>query len=299
MTQFRIRGVIPPIVTPFTPGAESIDGDALQAHADWLIEKGVHGLMPCGTTGEGPLLTAAERKEVLDMVAEAADGRVPLLAHVGGITTRETIDLAVHAAARGADAVSVVTPYYFKLPDRAMVEHFCAVAGAVPETPVFLYNIPQCTGNWVNPAMLREVAGRCPNVIGIKDSAGYITLLQAFIQLAEGSFQVACGSDALVFQAFQAGACACVSGNANAFPEVVVGIFECFWAGDLVGAEIQQQLLNEVREALHNGGSIAMIKRAIEMRGLQAGGVRPPLADVVAGEVEVASERLRAAGLLE
>ena len=74
MPQFSIRGVIPPIVTPFTPGAESIDGDALQAHADWLFEKGVHGLMPCGTTGEGPLLTVSERKEVLDIVVEAVDG---------------------------------------------------------------------------------------------------------------------------------------------------------------------------------------------------------------------------------
>ena len=299
MTELKIRGVIPPIVTPFTPGAESIDRDALQAHSDWLIEKGVHGLMPCGTTGEGPLLTVSERKEVLDIVVEVADGRVPLLAHVGGITTRQTIDLAVHAAGRGADAVSVVTPYYFGLPDRAMIEHFCAVAGAVPETPVFLYNIPQCTGNWVNPAMLREVAGRCPNVMGIKDSAGDIVKMQAFIELAERSFQVACGNDALLLDGLKAGASAGISGNANAFPEVVVGIFECFWAGDLVGAELQQQLLNEVREALHNGRSIAMIKRGIEMRGLQAGGVRPPLADVAAGEVEVAAERLRAAGLLE
>ena len=298
MKPFSIRGVIPPVVTPFTPGSERIDGDALQAHVNWLIEKGVHGLMPCGTTGEGPLLSLSERKEVLTLVLEATGGRVPLLAHVGGITTRETIELAVHAAGRGADAVSVVTPYYFGLPDGAMVEHFCAVAGAVTETPVYLYNIPQCTGNWVNPAMLREVAGRCPNVMGIKDSAGDIVLLQAFIELAERSFQVACGSDALVFQALQAGACACVSGNANSFPEVVAGIFECFWAGDLAGARRQQGLLNEVREALHNGRSIAMIKRGIEMRGLQAGGVRAPLADVVAGEVEVAAERLRAAGLL-
>jgi dihydrodipicolinate synthase/N-acetylneuraminate lyase len=298
MTQFHIRGVIPPLVTPYTGDSGAIDGETLQRHVDWLIGKGVHGLMPCGTTGEGPLLTSAERNQVLDLVLGAADGRVPVIAHVGAITTRETIALATYAAERGTDAVSVVTPYYFGLPDEALVAHFTAVASEVPGVPVFLYNIPQCAVNRVTPSILQEAASCCPNIIGIKDSAGDMAVLQGFLEADGGRFQVACGNDGLVLASLQEGAKASISGNANAFPEVVVGIFEAFWAGDMAMAESQQHLLDEVRGALLDGRSIAMIKRGVEMRGLHAGVVRAPLAEVGRDAVDAAVERLRTAGLL-
>ena len=110
---FEVRGVIVPLLTPLSRDGEQVDERALQAHVEWLVKQGVHGLMPCGTTGEGPLLTQAEREIITEIVADAAAGRVPVIAHVGAITTQETVELAEHAAAVGVAAISAITPYYF------------------------------------------------------------------------------------------------------------------------------------------------------------------------------------------
>lgn len=118
ISSFKIRGVIVPLVTPFKSGGDEIDESAMASLCDWLIDKGVHGLMPCGTTGEGPLLSTAERKRLLEVVLTATHGRVPVIAHVGAATTRETIDLTRHAQALFVSAVSIVTPYYFPVSHR-------------------------------------------------------------------------------------------------------------------------------------------------------------------------------------
>jgi len=297
-TSFVIRGVIPPLVTPLTDGGKDIDEDALQAHVTWLIEKGVRGVMPCGTTGEGPLLATSERKRVLEVVSEAAAHRVPVIAHVGAVTTYETVELACHAQALGVEVVSVVTPYYFHLSGEALTEHFCRIADAVASTPVFLYNIPQNTGNAISPLIVESIITRCPNVIGIKDSGGDLRTLQGFTSLDGGRFQVVCGNDQLLLRALQAGACASISGNANVFPEVVVELFNCFWHGDSVGALRQQEQLDQVRELLQNGQSLSLLKRALGFRGLRGGSVRPPLLEVAPEIVASAEKGLRSLQLL-
>ena len=226
---FEIRGVIVPLLTPMSQDGEQIDERALQAHVDWLIKKGVHGLMPCGTTGEAPLLAQAEREIITEIVVDAAAGRVSVIAHVGAITTRETVELAEHAAAVGVAAISAITPYYFALTDAALTEHFCRVATAAPDLPMYLYNLPARAGNHVTRSCAEAVLARCPNVVGIKDSSGDLATLSSFFGLKGGMFQVACGSDALLLRGLQAGALAGVSGNANVFPEVLTGLFEAIW----------------------------------------------------------------------
>ena len=298
MAGFAIRGVIVPLLTPYTEQGNGLDEGALRAHVQWLIDKGIHGLMPCGTTGECALLTMAERKRILEVVIDAAGGRVAVMAHVGTATTRETIELARHAQEHGADAVSVVTPYYFTLPDDALVAHYCRVAEAVAATPVFLYNIPQNTGNNLTADVADAIVARCPNVSGIKDSSGSLAALQAYTKVGHGSFHVICGSDRLICQALQVGACASVSGNANVFPEIVVALFHAFWRGDLDGARHQQERLDQVRNALGNGGSLSLLKRALELRGLKGGPVRAPLPEVTAGHLSEARQTLQSLHLL-
>lgn len=295
---FAAHGVIVPLLTPMDQQGEQVDEGALRAHVAWLIDKGVHGLMPCGTTGEGPLLTVDERRQILEVVVEAAGGRVPVIAHAGAATTRETIALARHAQACGVAAISVVTPYYFRLPDAALIEHYCRVAAAVADTPLFLYNIPQCTGNTINRAAAEAILRRAPNVIGIKDSSGQFDSLTSFLGLAGGRFQVVCGPDGLVLRALQAGACASVSGNANVVPEVVVGLVEAFYRGDLAEATRQQGLLDGARQAMGDGGYLALNKAMLELRGLRMGGVRSPLAQATPEAVAGAQAQMRALGLL-
>lgn len=297
-TSFAARGVIVPLLTPLASDGAQVDEEALRAHVAWLIAKGVHGLMPCGTTGEGPLLTHQERRHVLEVVVETARHRVPVIAHVGAATTRETIDLAQHAQAVGADAVSAVTPYYFHLPDQALLDHYCRLAQAVPDLPVFLYNIPQCTGNTLSPAAVEAILARSPNVVGIKDSSGALASLSSLVGLNGGNFQVVCGSDALLLPALQAGACASVSGNANVFPEVVVGLFQAFWQGDLARARHQQALLDLARLAMGDGADLALLKAMAALRGLAMGPVRAPLPPASPQAVARCSATLQSAGLL-
>jgi len=294
----EVRGVIVPLLTPLSRDGEQVDERALQAHVAWLVQKGVHGLMPCGTTGEGPLLAQAEREIITEIVVDAAAGRVPVIAHVGAITTRETVELAKHAAAAGVSAISAITPYYFALSEAALVEHFCRVADAASATPVFLYNLPARAGNHVTRACAETVIARCPNVIGIKDSSGDLATLSSFFGLADGRFQVACGSDALLFRGLQAGAIAGVSGNANVFPEVLVGLFEAFWRGDLAAAGRQQETLDLIRATLQDGRHLALYKHILEARGLRCGGIRSPLPPASPAEAAEAAARLRTAGLL-
>lgn len=296
--RLEVRGVIVPLLTPLSRDGEQVDERALQAHVDWLIKKGVHGLMPCGTTGEGPLLAQAEREIITEIVVDAAAGRVPVIAHVGAITTRETVELAEHAAAVGAAAISAITPYYFALTEPALVVHFCRAAEAAPDTPMFLYNLPGRAGNYVTRSVADAVLARCPNVIGIKDSSGDLATLSSFFGVKGGRFQVACGSDALLLRGLQAGAIAGVSGNANVFPEVLVGLFEAFWRGDLAAAARQQEALDLIRATLQDGRHLALYKHVLEARGLRCGGVRSPLPPASPTEVAEATAKLRAAGLL-
>jgi len=297
-TAFEVRGVIVPLLTPMSQDGEQIDESALQSHVDWLVKKGVHGLMPCGTTGEAPLLAQAEREIITEIVVDAAGGRVPVIAHVGAITTRETIELAEHAAAVGVSAISVITPYYFALTDAALTEHFCQVAAAAPDLPMYLYNLPARAGNHVSRACAEAVIARCANVVGIKDSSGDLATLSSFMGLGDGRFQVACGSDALLFRGLQAGAIAGVSGNANVFPEVLTGLFEAFWHGDLAAAARCQETLDFIRTTLQDGRHLALYKHVLELRGLCGGGVRSPLPPASASEVAEAAAKLRAAGLV-
>ena len=295
---FAIRGVIPPLFTPFVDRGDGLDEEALRAHVQWLIEKGVHGLMPCGTTGEGVLLSPAERRRVLEVVVESAAHRVPVIAHVGTAATAETVELARHAQTCGVEAVSVVTPYYFQLPDSALVAHYCRVAEAVADTPVFLYNIPHCTGNALSRAAVEAIVARCPNVVGIKDSSGNLQTLKSFAGVDGGGFQVVCGTDRLIVQALQAGACACVSGHADVFPEVVVGLFQAFWQGDWERARRQQEQLARISAVLSDGQPLSMLKRGLELRGLRAGPVRPPLPDTMPEALAAAASKLRSLQLL-
>ena len=297
-TAFALSGVIPPLLTPFADSGEKVDEGALRVHVEWLIEMGVHGLMPCGTTGEGPLLTISERKRVVEVVIEVADHRVPVVAHVGAPTTHETIELARHAQGCGAEAVSVVTPYYYRLSEDALIEHFCHVANAVADTFVFLYNIPQNTGNTLSLSTAKAITARCPNVIGIKDSSGQLDALVGFTGLNNGQFQVICGSDGLFLRALEAGACGGVSGNANVFPEIVVSLYRAFSQGEYDAAHQQQRLLNQIVEILDFGENLSLFKRILGLRGLRGGAVRPPLLEAAEEVVVRTEERLQSLHLL-
>ncbi len=291
----RLRGVFVPLVTPFASDGE-FDPAALQRLIDYLIEAGVHGLFSGGTTGEFPLLSIAERKRITEVAVAHTAGRVPVIVHAGAVSTRDAIELACHAKGVGAPAVAVVAPYYFPLPDDALVDHYVRICAAVPDYPVLLYNIPQRSVNAITPPLAAEIVRRCSNVVGIKDSSGNLSQTIEYCLLRPG-FQVAQGADGLLVAGLAVGIEATVSGNANVFPELAVAVFEAWWRGDQDGARAAQARLDGVRRPLRDGSDLSLFKRVLAERGVAVGDVRSPLRRATDTEVAAAIAAIEAAGV--
>ncbi len=276
----KVKGVIVPTVTPFDDRG-NLDLEANEKLVDFLINHGVAGLFPAGTTGEGPLLTTSERQELAAATVEAAKRRVPVIVHTGAITTAETIQLTRHAQAIGADAVAVVPPYYFRHTSEALFQHFCAVAAAAPDFPIYLYNNPGVGNN--NPlslALITRLVEARPNIIGIKDSSGSLSLLTRLADQYQDNFNTASGGDGMILMGAVSGVDACVSGHANVVPELVVALHRSAAAGDLAVARRLQRQLNQVRDLLEDGLNLSLFKAMLAHRGLHVGPVRPPLVQV-------------------
>jgi dihydrodipicolinate synthase/N-acetylneuraminate lyase len=292
---FQLRGVYVPLLTPFQPDGE-LDPPALERLVDYLLKARVHGLFVGGTTGEFPLLSTAERQRVAEVVVARAAGRVRVVVHAGAPSTREAIQLVQHAQGIGAPAVAVVAPYFFPLPDDALVAHYVSVAAAVPRLPVLLYNIPQRTGNPLLPQLAAEIVRRCPNVVGIKDSSGDLSQTIEYCTLRPG-FQVAQGADGLLLAGLAMGIEATVSGNANVFPELAVAVFEAWWRGDQAAARTAQDRFDAARKPLRSGLDMSLFKRVLARRGVSVGDVRSPLRPATETEVQAAVDALEAAGV--
>lgn len=212
-----LKGVVVPLLTPFDEQGR-VDEQALERLVEFLIEAGVHSLNPCGTTGEGLLLDMTERRRVAERTVSAARGRIPVLVQTGAPTTEATIALTRHAREIGAAAANIVSPFYYRYDEAALVQHYVAVADSVPELPIYLYNIPQLTGNALTVTIVTEIARRCPNVIGLKDSSGSLLQIIDMVAVSNNHFQVAIGADGLILSGLSAGVQAAISGNANVFP---------------------------------------------------------------------------------
>ncbi len=276
MQEIYLKGVIIPMVTPFDAQGR-LDEAATRQLTNYLIERGVHGLFPAGSTGEGPLLTADERRQLAEIVVQETAGRVPVIIHTGALTQAETIALTQHAQSIGAQGVAIVTPFYFRLKDEALLRFYEQVAASVPDFPIFLYNIPQLTGNNISAELVARLVERCPNIVGMKDSSGSLATLAASLPLRGGKFSAAIGADGLFLAAVAMGIGASVSGNANVVPELFVALYDAAASGDLVRARALQRQIDVVRRILEDGGDLSLFKGMLAKRGIPVGKVRPPL----------------------
>jgi dihydrodipicolinate synthase/N-acetylneuraminate lyase len=288
----KITGVIVPILTAFK--GEHVDLDAMAVLIDFLIERQVAGLFPLGTTGEGPLMTTEERRQVAEWTVKCASGRVPVIIHTGSIGTAETIALTQHAHDAGADAAAIIPPYFYKLSDEAIYDHFATVASAVPDFPIYLYNNPGVTPNILSTDLVTRLAGAFSNVVGLKDSSGSLGTLFASQDLKGGTFNAASGSDSIVLAGQAIGLDACVSGNANFAPELVVETLNTAKRGDLEAARILQARLDEVRRILGDGSDLSLFKAMCARRGIPLGDVRAPLRKASAEKISACWEQLNA-----
>jgi len=289
-----LDGVVPPTVTAFDESG-AVDHDATAAHAQFVVDGGARAVFPLGTNGEFPLLTGDERRAVVETVVDAVD--VPVIAGVGTESTRETVANAEHAAATGADGVVVVTPYYYPLDGDAAVAHYRAVAEAV-DVPVYVYHIPSKTGNELSLATLDRLAA-IDGVAGVKDSSKDVPWLGQAID-AHPELTFLAGSDSLLFTGLAAGCAGLVSAVANAFPELVVDLYDAYDAGDEAEARRLQSRVFAVRSALKRGPYMAGVKTALSLRDLpfDAGGLRAPLRTMDDDERAALRSELRELGML-
>ncbi|QGP93117.1 4-hydroxy-tetrahydrodipicolinate synthase [Neomoorella glycerini] len=288
----RFQGVITALLTPFTRGGQEVDMGALKGLCEWQIKAGIHCLFPLGTTGEGLLLSPEERKRAAEAVVEQVAGRIPVILHVGHISTSVSCDLALHAAATGADAVAVIAPYFYPLDEEALVNHLVAVARSVPRLPVFLYNNPATAVNSISRRVFRRVSQACDNIMGLKDSSKSLEILAGFVEEREPGQVVLVGGDGLVYEALELGAAGCVSSLSGVFPWAMLDIYRLWQTGDKEGARSAQTRARALQQALQKGPYYASCKKILKWMGLPGGEVRPPMRDLTADEERMVLEAL-------
>lgn len=272
----NITGVLTAIVTPFDQQGEFNPAE-MRRQVQRQMRYG-NGIFCNGTNGEFFVLHTDEKIAVTETCVDEAAGKVPVVGHIGEISTRETIKLGKRIAALGVDAVSVITPYFIPLKQEELIAHYRAIADALT-VPIFLYNIPARTGNKLEPETVRILADH-PNIIGIKDSAGSYESLSGFLSAVKGieGFNVLNGPDSLIHQGFVDGCSACISGLANVAPEPVSQIWHRFHAGDIEGSRQAQEQVAELRKTLYAVAfSPAAVKKALALTGHDVGVSRYPI----------------------
>ena len=275
------HGVLPALITPFSDDGGAIDTDALAAIVDRLIGAGAGGLVPGGSTGEFTTLTNGERRQLIETTVQAAAGRVPVVAGTGALSTRETVELSVHAEQAGAAAVMIVPPFYDALSWRELRAHFTAVADAIA-IPIMYYNLPGATGIRLTAAQLGELPVSC-----LKDTGGDAVAATELIQ-TDGPTLLN-GWDTLTFAALAAGVRAVVWGTASILPEQCVELHRLLIDDiDLPAARELWARLWPLCRFLESQSYPVAVKTACRLAGDTTGPVRAPLLsldDAAAGEL--------------
>jgi 4-hydroxy-tetrahydrodipicolinate synthase len=280
------RGVIPALVTPFKDGA--VDEEALRAHVDFVIREGVDAVLPCGTTGESPTLTHAEHARVIEIVIGEARGRVPVLAGTGSNSTREAIEMSIHAKKAGADGLLLVSPYYNKPTQEGLYRHFTAVAREA-SLPVILYNIPgRCSVEILPETMARLAA--LPEFAGVKEATGDLNKMIRVIELCGPDFLVTSGDDALTLPLLAVGGGGVISVAANLVPREIARLWSLWETGDREGARSQFFRLLPLFRALFLETNPIPVKHALHLAGRMGPETRLPLTEPSAA----VAERLKA-----
>ena len=291
-----LRGAMTAIVTPFRADG-AVDCLAFERLVAWQIDSGIHGLVPCGTTGEGATLRPEEHALVIEATVRIAQGRVPVIAGCGTNDTRTTIAGAERAAKAGADALLVVTPYYNKPNRSGMLAHFAAIASAV-DLPIVAYNVPGRTGQ--NLGVEQTLAlSELPGVAGVKEAAGNLEQLAAIVEGRPSGFAVLTGDDALAMPAVALGADGVISVVSNEAPRLVVEMMEAALRGDFARARsIHYRLLPLMRANFVESNPVP-VKTALARLARCGETVRPPLGPPDPATRRLIDDALRRAGLIE
>lgn len=278
-----IKGIIPPILTPMNDDEEqSVNYGELRNQVERLLAGGVHGIFPVGTNGEAYILSAREKEAILETVIDQVKGRVPVYAGTGCVSTAETIRMSKTAQKLGADALSIITPYFAAASQKELYDHYTAVAKAV-DLPIILYNIPPRTGNKLLPETVQKLCKDVDNIVGAKDSSGDIENLKAYIRLTnelDKEVAILAGNDGAILTCLKEGGKGGIAGRANIWPNALASIYDRFTAGDLEGAQQAQDAIAALQTVFKFGNPNTIIKKAVALLGYPVGDCRRPFCHV-------------------
>ncbi|WVT72738.1 4-hydroxy-tetrahydrodipicolinate synthase [Sinorhizobium chiapasense] len=291
MHSLRLEGAITALITPFRDGKIDIIG--LMSLVEWQIRHGISGIVACGTTGEAPTLSRAERAVVIERCVEVAERKVPVIAGTGTNSTETTIALTAEAKALGADGALIVAPYYSKPSQEGLYRHFEAVAKAV-DLPVIVYNIPSRTGVDLMPRTLERLA-ELPGIVGIKDATGDIGRILSLPAALKSRLHPFSGRDQTALPFNLCGGHGTISVAANVVPRLVVAMHQAITTGNAGAALAIHERLRPLLVALERETNPGPIKYALHLVRALRPDVRLPLTPVApetAAEIRAALEPL-------
>lgn len=271
-----MEGVILPIPTPFDEkGSLFING--YKSYLDFLIEKGVNGFMVGGTNGEFHVMDTEERKRFLEFVVRNYKGKVKIIAHVGTTYKGKTLELLEHAISLNVDAISIVSPYYFKYDDESLIDYFSEVASAFSSAKILLYNIPSFSGNILKLKTIIKIKERAENVFGLKDTDGRPWIVPILKKELGEEFCVFGGMDSFALSYLANGADGLITGTGNVFPELMVNLYKNWREGNIEKAKKLQILLMKAIDNVSGQKTFMVtIKEALRIRGYDVGYPRSP-----------------------
>lgn len=274
----NIKGIIPALLTPLTK-EQTVNEQVLRQLTKHLIESGVHGIFALGTNGEFHLLKTEEKINVAKIIIDEAKGKVPVIVGAGGNSTEEVIELSKSMEEIGADALSIITPYFVTPTQEEIIVHYKKIAEET-SLPILLYNIPSKTGMNLDPKTVAVLA-KIPNIVGVKDSSGNFENIQQYIEATkEDDFSVFAGTDSLILKTLQAGGVGAVAATANMIPDIVVSIYNNWLDGNSKEAEKAQEMLQPLRNTFQYGTLPAALKKAVELYGIPVGPPKLPVAEL-------------------
>ncbi len=289
-------GVIPAIDTPFDANGE-LDKDGIGRLTRFLLDRGVHGIMTTGGNGEFAHLLREEKRIVIETVVKAVKGRIPVIAGTAACSTKEALLLSNDAKEVGADAVILTPPYYFRLPDESIYEHYKILSEKL-DIPIVVYNNPLYTGHDLNPRLIDRMAD-LKGVIGLKQSNSDLGQLVEVIRMSGEKISVATGIDTQFYPALATGATGIFSTAACVISKQMVQIFDYAQSGQHKKAfdlHMKIQKINCLLE--YDPGYVSPCKEALNMLGLPGGPVRKPLPDLSQEERDTLKGVLIDLGLL-
>jgi 4-hydroxy-tetrahydrodipicolinate synthase len=285
MSGFKLEGVLPAVVTPFDKN-EEFNEPVFRDLVDWLIEQGITGIVPCGTTGEFSLMTQAERARVIEVCVDQVNGRVPVIAGTGDTATKLVIEATKHALDVGADAAIIVNPYYMKPKGgKGIYDHYVSIAGAV-DIPMVLYNIPVATNQYIPWQVVEDLVDECSTVRAMKDSSGDLKYLMSVLEKVGDKIDVVVGWDEVVLAALAVGCKGMILASANVVAPIWLDLYKKFKAGKLDEArKVQWRLQKFTRHMVATGAQGPKV--CLNFMGHDVGPTRRPivLGDTVTWEL--------------